>query len=88
MSEYIAADGLRAILGKEKELQPAMDADARKKLYSGWKNAVIRTFDWLELSVMWRRRFAKQIAWGQRRSFQASVPGYYYHGAWKVEPDK
>ena len=32
----------------DKEWQPAMDADVRTKLYSGWKKAVTRTFDWVE----------------------------------------
>ena len=41
-------DELRTNWGKEKEWQPAMDADKRKKLYSGWKKAVTRTFDWVE----------------------------------------
>ena len=39
---------LRANWGKEKEWQPAMDANTRKKLYSGWRKAVTRTFDWVE----------------------------------------
>jgi glycerol kinase len=34
--------------GKDKEWQPAMDTEIRKKLYSGWKKAVTRTFDWVE----------------------------------------
>jgi glycerol kinase len=34
--------------GLEKEGYPAMDAERRKKLYSGWKKAVTRTFDWVE----------------------------------------
>jgi glycerol kinase len=41
-------DELRANWAKEKEWQPAMDSDLRKKLYSGWKKAVTRTFDWTE----------------------------------------
>jgi len=41
-------DELRANWGKEKEWQPAMDSELRKKLYSGWKKAVTRTFDWVE----------------------------------------
>ena len=41
-------DELRANWGKDKEWQPAMDAELRKKLYSGWKKAVTRTFDWVE----------------------------------------
>lgn len=39
---------LRANWAKDKEWRPAMDADVRKKLYSGWKKAVTRTFDWVE----------------------------------------
>jgi glycerol kinase len=39
---------LRANWGKEKEWQPAMDANTRKKLYWEWKKAVTRTFDWVE----------------------------------------
>ncbi|HJR81833.1 MAG TPA: FGGY-family carbohydrate kinase, partial [Anaerolineales bacterium] len=41
-------DELRANWGKEKEWLPAMDEKIRKKLYSGWKKAVTRTFDWVE----------------------------------------
>ena len=39
---------LRANWDKEKEWQSTMDANVRKKLYSGWKKAVTRTFDWVE----------------------------------------
>lgn len=39
---------LRANWGKEREWKPAMDAGRRKTLYSGWKKAVTRTFDWVE----------------------------------------
>jgi len=39
---------LRANWGRDKEWAPAMDGDERKKLYSGWKKAVTRTFDWVE----------------------------------------
>ena len=41
-------DELRANWAKEKEWRPAMNADLRKKLYSGWKKAVTRTFDWID----------------------------------------
>ena len=41
-------DELRANWAKEKEWRPAMNADLRKKLYSGWKKAVTRTFDWTD----------------------------------------
>ena len=41
-------DELRANWGRDKEWQPAMNTDLRKKLYSGWKKAVTRTFDWVE----------------------------------------
>src|SRR5574341_1855822 len=40
-------DELRLNWGKEKEWFPAMDTNLRKKLYSGWKKAVTRTFDWV-----------------------------------------
>ena len=39
---------LRANWAKDKEWKPTMDAKLRKKLYSGWKKAVTRTFDWVE----------------------------------------
>ena len=41
-------DELRANWAKDKEWQPAMNAKTREKLYSGWKKAVTRTFDWVE----------------------------------------
>jgi glycerol kinase len=41
-------DELRANWGKDKEWQPQMDVDARDSLYSDWKKAVTRTFDWVE----------------------------------------
>jgi len=41
-------DELKTNWGRDKEWQPAMDANMRKKLYSGWKKAVTRTFDWVE----------------------------------------
>jgi len=41
-------DELRTNWAKEKEWQPGMDSNLRKKLYSGWKKAVTRTFDWVE----------------------------------------
>jgi len=41
-------DELRANWAKDKEWNPAMDTEVRKKLYSGWKKAVTRTFDWVE----------------------------------------
>jgi glycerol kinase len=39
---------LRSNWGKDREWTPAMDAGGRKTLYSGWKKAVTRTFDWVE----------------------------------------
>jgi glycerol kinase len=39
---------LRQNWGKEREWFPSMDVSFRKKLYSGWKKAVTRTFDWIE----------------------------------------
>jgi glycerol kinase len=41
-------DELRSNWGKDKEWQPAMDTELRKKLYSSWKKAVTRSFDWVE----------------------------------------
>ena len=41
-------DELKANWGRDKEWRPAMDENVRKKLYSGWKKAVTRTFDWVE----------------------------------------
>ncbi|MCI0550339.1 MAG: glycerol kinase GlpK [Anaerolineae bacterium] len=41
-------DELKNNWGKDKEWQPVMDTDMRKKLYSGWKKAVTRTFDWTD----------------------------------------
>ncbi len=41
-------DELRANWGKDKEWQPKMDSPVREKLYTGWKKAVTRTFDWVE----------------------------------------
>ncbi|MBI4762167.1 MAG: glycerol kinase GlpK [Chloroflexota bacterium] len=40
-------DELRANWGRDREWRPKMDAETRKKLYSGWKKAVTRTFDWV-----------------------------------------
>jgi len=39
---------LRANWAMEKEWHPTMDTEVRKTLYSGWKKAVTRTFDWVE----------------------------------------
>ena len=39
---------LRANWGRDKEWKPAMDSKVRKTLYSGWKKAVTRSFDWVE----------------------------------------
>ena len=41
-------DELRANWGKDKEWIPKMDSKVREGLYSGWKKAVTRTFDWVE----------------------------------------
>ena len=41
-------DELRSNWGVGKRWQPAMDTELRKKLYSGWKKAVTKTFDWVE----------------------------------------
>jgi glycerol kinase len=41
-------DELRSNWGKDKEWKPGMSSGERDKLYSGWKKAVTRTFDWVE----------------------------------------
>ncbi|MBN1305440.1 MAG: glycerol kinase GlpK [Anaerolineales bacterium] len=38
---------LRSNWGMEKEWQPGMQVEVREKLFSGWKKAVTRTFDWV-----------------------------------------
>jgi len=40
-------DELRANWGQDKQWIPNMDSDQRGRLYSGWKKAVTRTFDWV-----------------------------------------
>lgn len=39
---------LKANWAKDREWRPNMEEETRKKLYSGWKKAVTRTFDWVE----------------------------------------
>jgi glycerol kinase len=41
-------DELRANWGKDHEWQPQMETGTRDRLYSGWKKAVTRTFDWVD----------------------------------------
>lgn len=41
-------DELRANWGRDKEWKPSMPAAKREKLYTGWKKAITRTFDWIE----------------------------------------
>ncbi len=41
-------DELRSQWGQEREWRPGMDAARREKLYSTWKKAVTRTFDWVD----------------------------------------
>ncbi len=41
-------DELRRNWGRDKEWKPKMDVKRRAGLYSGWKKAVRRTFDWVE----------------------------------------
>lgn len=41
-------DELKQNWGRDREWKPKMDAKRRTGLYSGWKKAVIRTFDWIE----------------------------------------
>jgi glycerol kinase len=39
---------LRANWGRDKEWKPKMTSKQQEGLYSGWKKAVTRTFDWVE----------------------------------------
>lgn len=41
-------DELKKNWGRDKEWTPKMDSKRRQGLYSGWKKAVTRTFDWVE----------------------------------------
>ena len=41
-------DELRSNWGKDREWSPKMDVKLREGLYSGWKKAVTRTFDWVD----------------------------------------
>jgi glycerol kinase len=41
-------DELRRNWGMDKQWQPHMESSQREKLYTGWKKAVMRTFDWVE----------------------------------------
>ncbi|HRQ23454.1 MAG TPA: glycerol kinase GlpK [Anaerolineales bacterium] len=41
-------DELKKNWGRDKEWTPKMSAKEREGLYSGWKKAVTRTFDWVE----------------------------------------
>ena len=41
-------DELRANWGMDKQWKPSMSIDKRHTLYSGWKKAVTKTFDWIE----------------------------------------
>jgi glycerol kinase len=41
-------DEMRANWGKDKEWDPQMDDATREKLFSDWKRAVTRTFDWIQ----------------------------------------
>jgi glycerol kinase len=41
-------DELKKNWGQDKEWKPKMDSKRRAGLYSGWKKAVTRTFDWIE----------------------------------------
>ncbi|MHB8778301.1 MAG: glycerol kinase GlpK [Anaerolineales bacterium] len=43
-----STDELKANWGFDKEWSPKMDIKRRDGLYSGWKKAVTRTFDWVE----------------------------------------
>jgi len=42
-----SAEDLRANWQVDKTWQPVMGAEVQDRLYSGWKKAVTRTFDWI-----------------------------------------
>jgi glycerol kinase len=48
VAETTSLGELKRNWGRDREWKPAMDSKLRKKLYSGWKKAVTRTFDWVE----------------------------------------
>jgi glycerol kinase len=41
-------DELRLNWGKDREWKPSMPMEKCASLYSAWKKAVTRTFDWIE----------------------------------------
>ncbi len=41
-------DELRANWGKDAIWRPQMDVEERERIYTGWKKAVTRTFDWVD----------------------------------------
>jgi len=41
-------DELKTYWGCDKQWSPNMPNKIRRELYSGWKKAVTRTFDWVE----------------------------------------
>ena len=41
-------DELRANWGRDKEWKPSMPAQERDRLFTNWKKAVTRSFDWIE----------------------------------------
>ena len=43
-----AVEDLRASWGKDHEWTPQMPAKQRQALYTGWKKAMTRTFNWVE----------------------------------------
>jgi glycerol kinase len=44
-------DALRANWQQDREWLPGMEGTYREKIYSGWKKAVTRTFDWVESDI-------------------------------------
>jgi glycerol kinase len=45
---WCSFDELRANWGRDREWNPQMNQSDRDRLYSNWKRAVTRTFDWVE----------------------------------------
>jgi glycerol kinase len=41
-------DELRANWGMDKQWMPSMGSEKRDLLFTGWKKAVTKTFDWIE----------------------------------------
>ncbi|HEY4023185.1 MAG TPA: glycerol kinase, partial [Pseudonocardiaceae bacterium] len=45
---WAGEDDIRANWAKDKQWDPAMDADTRDREYRNWRKAVTKTFDWVD----------------------------------------